>query len=156
MATDAASRARASQSSTSGLQDTLALAGRILVALMFIPAGISKITGFDGTVGHIAAAGLPLPALGAVLTIVVEVGAGLLFLLGLKTRWMALVLVLFTLVASVFFHKYWAMEGQMAYMNQLMFFKNLAVTGGLLAVAAFGGGAFSVDASAVFNAWRHK
>ena len=127
------------------LQNPLALIGRLLLAYFFIPAGIGKIGGFAGTVGYIASKGLPLPEVGAVLAIIVEVGVGLMLLLGFKTRWAALILMVFTLAASAFFHNYWALPEAQAAMQKLMFNKNLGVAGGLLAFAAFGAGAFSLD-----------
>lgn len=130
---------------TTPAQDSLALIGRILIAALFIPAGFGKLMGFAGTVGYIASAGLPLPQVGAVIAIIVELGFGLALLAGFKIRPVAIVLALFTLAASVFFHNYWAMPADKAFVNQLMFFKNIAVTGGLLAFAAFGAGRFSVD-----------
>ena len=63
--------------------DALALLGRILLAALFIPAGFSKLTGFAGTVGYIGSVGLPLPAAGAALAILVELGFGVLLLVGL-------------------------------------------------------------------------
>ena len=127
------------------LQNPLALLGRLLLAYFFIPAGIGKIGGFAGTVGYIASKGLPLPEVGAVLAIIVEVGVGLMLLLGFKTRWAALILMVFTLAASVFFHNYWALPAEKAFVNQLMFWKNIAIAGGLLAFAAFGPGRLSLD-----------
>ncbi len=129
----------------SGLQDPLALLGRVLLAALFVPAGFGKLTGFAGTVGYIGSVGLPLPQVGAALAIVVELGLGLALLAGFKTRLAALVLALFTLAASFFFHNYWAMPADKAMMQQLMFMKNVAITGGLLAFVAFGAGRFSVD-----------
>ncbi|VTU33848.1 Inner membrane protein YphA [Variovorax sp. PBS-H4] len=126
-------------------QDTLALIGRVLIALLFVPAGFGKLTGFAGVVGYIGSVGLPLPQLGAVIAIVVELGVGLMFLVGYKTRIAAIVLALFTVAASIFFHNYWALPADKAMVNQLMFFKNIAVAGGLLAFAAFGAGRFSID-----------
>ena len=126
-------------------QDTLALIGRVLIALMFVPAGFGKLTGFAGVVGYIGSVGLPLPQLGAVIAIVVELGVGLMFLVGYKTRIAAIVLAVFTVAASIFFHNYWGMPADKAFVNQLMFFKNIAVAGGLLAYAAFGAGRFSID-----------
>nr|WP_145545930.1 DoxX family protein [Variovorax boronicumulans] len=126
-------------------QDTLALIGRILIAVLFIPAGFGKLTGFAGTVGYIGSAGLPLPQLGAALAIVVELGLGLALLVGFRTRLAAAVLAVFTLAASFFFHNYWAVPADKAMVQQLMFMKNVAVTGGLLAFVAFGAGRFSVD-----------
>lgn len=128
------------------LQTPLALVGRLLLALLFLPTGLSKIGGFAGTVGYIGSVGLPLPTLGAILAIVVEVGGGLALLAGFGTRIAALALALFTLVATVVFHAYWAVPPEQAMMQQLMFFKNIAVVGGLLVLAAHGAGAWSLDA----------
>jgi len=130
---------------TTPAQDSLALVGRILIALLFVPAGFGKLMGFAGTVGYISSVGLPLPQVGAVIAIIVELGFGLALLAGFKIRPVAIVLALFTLAAGVFFHNYWAMPADKAFVNQLMFFKNIAIAGGLLAFAAFGAGRFSVD-----------
>jgi putative oxidoreductase len=128
------------------LQNPLSLAGRLLLALLFLPAGISKIGGFAGTAGYIASKGLPMPELGAVIAIVVEVLGSLALIAGFGTRVAALVLAVFTLVATVFFHAYWAVPAEMQMVQQLMFFKNIAVVGGLLVLAAFGAGGWSLDA----------
>jgi len=127
-------------------QNSLALSARLLFVVMFLPAGISKISGFEGTVGYIASVGLPLATLGAVLAIVVEVAGALALLAGFGTRLAALVLAAFTLVATVIFHNYWGVPAEQVMMQQLMFFKNLAIIGGLLALAAHGAGAWSLDA----------
>jgi putative oxidoreductase len=127
------------------LQNALTLASRLLFVVFFLPAGIGKLTGFTGTVAYIAAAGLPLPALGAVLALVVEIVGSLALLAGFGTRIAALVLAAFTLVASFFFHAYWAVPADQAYVTQLLFWKNIAVVGGLLALAAQGAGAWSID-----------
>ena len=124
------------------------LIGRLLLALLFVPAGITKISGFEGTAGYIASVGLPLPQLGAILAIVVEIGAGLALALGWRTRWAALILAVFTVVATFLFHNFWAMPADKAFLQQLMFFKNIAVVGGLFVVAAFGAGSLSLDAKA--------
>jgi putative oxidoreductase len=126
-------------------QDTLALIGRILVAYLFIPAGIGKLMGFGGTVGYIASAGLPLPQVAAVAAIVVELGLGIALLLGFKTRWTAIAMAIFTVAAALFFHKYWSAPDAMKMMQQINFNKNIAIAGGLLALSAFGAGRFSID-----------
>lgn len=131
--------------SPSPAQDGLALLGRILIAVLFIPAGFGKLTGFAGTVGYIGSVGLPLPQVGAALAIVVELGLGLALLLGFKTRLAAFVLAVFTLAASFFFHNYWAVPADKAMVQQLMFMKNVAIAGGLLAFVAFGAGRLSID-----------
>ncbi len=128
------------------LQNPLSLAGRLLLALLFLPAGISKIGGFAGTVGYIGSVGLPMPSFAAALALVVEIAGGLALIVGFGTRWAALALALFTLVASFFFHNYWAMPVDKQMMQQLMFFKNIAIVGGLFTIAAWGPGAWSVDA----------
>ena len=117
-------------------QNALNLAGRVLLAALFLPAGISKLTGFEGTVGYIASVGLPLPAVGAVLALLVEIVGSVALIAGFGTRWAALALALFTLGASFFFHNYWAMPAEQQMMQQLMFMKNIGVVGGLLALAA--------------------
>ena len=128
------------------LQNPLTLVGRLLLALLFLPAGIGKITGFAGTVGYITSAGLPMPTVGAVIALTVEIVGSLALISGFGTRIAALVLAVFTLVASVFFHNYWAVPADQQFVQQLLFFKNIAVVGGLLVLAAWGAGAWSLDA----------
>ncbi|MBX9816472.1 MAG: DoxX family protein [Burkholderiaceae bacterium] len=127
-------------------QNPLALVARVLLAALFVPAGISKIAGFAGTVGYIGSVGLPLPIVGAVLAIVAEAGGGIALLLGFQTRIAALVLAVFTVVAGVFFHAFWAAAPEAAQMQQIMFMKNIAIAGGLLMLTAFGPGSLSLDA----------
>ncbi|MFN7888378.1 MAG: DoxX family protein, partial [Betaproteobacteria bacterium] len=134
------------QLTNSNLNHFAALAGRILLALMFVLAGFSKIGGFDGTVGYIASKGLPLPTLLAIGTIALEIVGGLALAVGYKARWAALALAVFTLIASVIFHNYWAMPVDQQRMQMLMFMKNLAVAGGMLMVFALGPGGLSLDA----------
>lgn len=128
------------------VQDVLNLVARLLIVALFLPAGIGKLTGFDGTDGYIASVGLPLPAVGAVLAVAVEIGASLALLVGFGTRIAAAVLAVFTLVASVFFHAYWAAPADQAYVAELLFFKNVALVGGLLMLVAYGAGRWSLDA----------
>jgi len=128
------------------LQDPLALAGRLLMAVLFLPAGIGKLTGFAGTVGYISSAGLPMPQLAAVVALVVEIVGAVALIAGFGTRVAAVALAVFTLVASFFFHAYWAVPAEQQMIQQLLFFKNMAVAGGLLTIAAWGAGAWSVDA----------
>ena len=130
----------------SNLQNPLALIGRLLLALMFVLAGFSKIGGFAGTVSYMQSKGIPMASVLAVLTSVLELGGGLLLILGWQTRWVALAIGLFTLLVSVIFHNFWAMTGPAQMTNQLMFMKNLAVAGGMFMLTAFGPGAISLDA----------
>ena len=127
------------------LQNPLSLIGRILLALLFVPSGFSKIGGFAGTVGYIASKGVPLPELAAAAAIGVELGLGLLLLIGWQTRWAALGIALFTVVITFIFHNFWAVPAEQVMAQQQNFFKNMAAVGGLLTVAAWGAGAWSVD-----------
>ena len=122
-----------------------ALAGRLLLALMFILAGISKFGGLEGTAGYIASKGLPLPGVLAFAVAALEVVAGVMLVVGFKARWAALALAVFTVIASVIFHAFWAMPADQQFVQQLMFMKNLAVAGGLLMIVALGAGPLSFD-----------
>ena len=135
-----------SASSSGNASAALALAGRLLMAYLFLPAGISKVLGFAGTVGYIASAGLPVPQLAALVALVVEIGGGLALILGYRVRIAAIVLAFFTLVASYFFHAYWAAPEAAKMVTTLLFNKNIAVAGGLLILAGMGAGAWSLDA----------
>jgi putative oxidoreductase len=127
-------------------QNATALVGRVLLALMFLVAGIGKIgAGFAGTVGYISSVGLPLAQLAAVGAIIVEIVGSLALIVGWKTRWAALALAIFTVAAALLFHNYWAMPANQQMMQQIIFMKNLAVAGGLLMLAIAGPGAWSVD-----------
>lgn len=128
------------------IQNSLNLIGRLLLVALFLPAGISKLTGFAGTVGYISSVGLPLPSLGAALALTVEIVGSLALLAGYGTRIAALVLAVFTLVASFFFHAYWSAPADQVFVAQLLFFKNIAVVGGLLVLAAQGAAGWSLDA----------
>ena len=121
------------------------LIARLLLALMFLGAGIDKLTGLEGTAGYIASVGLPAPKLLAIGAAVVEVLGALLLIVGWQARWAALALAGFTVLASLFFHDYWALPKDQQMMQMLMFMKNMAVTGGLLMVFAFGAGTISLD-----------
>ena len=121
------------------MKDVALLASRVLLALMFVMAGWSKIGGYAGTQGYMEAMGVPgfmLP-----LVILLELGGGLAIVLGLFTRSLSVLLAGFTLMAAFIFHYQPAEQMQM-----LMFMKNLSVAGGFLALAAAGPGAFSLDA----------
>lgn len=117
--------------------------GRFLIAVIFLLSGVGKIFAPEATQGYIAAAGLPLPVVGYAIALLAEVGGGLLLLLGYQTRYAALGLAIFTVAAAIGFHHNFADQNQMIH-----FLKNLAITGGLLQIYAFGPGGFSLDARA--------
>lgn len=129
----------------SSLRDLGALLGRILIAILFIPAGWGKIAGFTGTAGYIASKGLPLPEVGAALAIVVELIGGIMLLVGFKTRWAAVALLLFLIATTFFFHPFWTLPADQAQAQSINFWKNVAIMGGMLYVWAFGPGRLSID-----------
>jgi putative oxidoreductase len=124
----------------------LILLGRILLALLFLQAGIDKLTDIAGNAGYIASVGLPAATPLAVLSGVFEVCAALALAVGWQARWAALSLALFTLLTNVLFHDFWAMPADQVYMAQIKFMKNLSIVGGMLVVAALGAGPMSLDA----------
>lgn len=118
---------------------------RVLLALVFVLAGFSKLGGLDGTAAYIASKGLPMAWALALLTALLEVVAGLALAVGYRARLAALALALFTLLATVLFHNFWAMPADQAQVQQLMFMKNLSIVGGLLMVFGLGAGGASLD-----------
>jgi len=116
------------------------LLGRILLAIIFIEAGVGKIAGYAGTEQYIASLGVPLPAIALPLVIFWELAGGLALLIGFLTRPVALSLAAFCVITAFLVHLH--PDNQMQMIN---FMKNLAMTGGFLFVAAHGAGAWSVD-----------
>jgi len=121
------------------------VAGRILIAIIFVFSGVAKLTGLEGTAGYIASKGLPAAYLLAVISMIVELGGGLLLIAGFKTRWAAAALLLFTLAAGLFFHNFWAVPADQAQNAMIHFMKNISMAGGLLYVVVYGSGPLSVD-----------
>lgn len=122
------------------MDKALEVAARVLMSLIFIIAGWGKLTGYAGTQGYFESLGLPAPALVTPLVILIELGGGLALLLGVKVRWVAAVLALFSIASALVAHTNFADPGQM---NNFM--KNLAMAGGFLLFVKYGAGAPSVD-----------
>jgi len=120
------------------------LMGRILLSVIFIISGITKITGFEGTSGYMASKGLPMVEVLLVLTIIIELGGGLMILLGWQARWAATAIFLFLIPVTLIFHPFWAFEGQEGMQQFHSFFKNTAIMGGMVYIMAFGSGPFSM------------
>ncbi len=120
------------------LQDFSQLAGRVLIAAIFVMAGASKIAGYAGTQAYMQSQGVP----GALLPLVIatELGGGLLVILGLWTRFAALALAGFSIISGLLFHANFADQTQ-----QIMLMKNFAIAGGFLFLVAYGAGALSLD-----------
>jgi len=121
--------------------------GRILIALIFVVSGFGKISGFEGIVGYIASKGLPLPEFAAMAAVVIELGGGLMVMFGWKARWAAAAMFVFTAVAALIFHNFWAVPAVQSQNQMIHFMKNVSMLGGLLYVIVYGSGPLSVDSS---------
>jgi len=125
--------------------DVALLVGRILLAILFIPAGFRHLTESSGFAGYLEAHGVPAGSAVAVVAACVEFFGSLAILLGLGTRYAAPLLALFSLVAAIVGHRYWNETGAQ-YANQYNhFFKDLAIAGGFLVLYAAGPGRWSID-----------
>ncbi|WP_344705287.1 DoxX family protein [Parerythrobacter jejuensis] len=125
---------------TSTQQNALTLVARLLLALLFILAGVNKVGAMEGTVGYITSKGLPLPEVAYFGTVALEIGAGLLLAIGFKARYAAGALGIFSILTAVFFHNDFAQQNEIT-----AFLKNLAIAGGMFAIAAHGPGKFALD-----------
>jgi putative oxidoreductase len=115
-------------------------AGRTLMALLFLFAGIRKIMYYSGTAGYFAHIGLPAPHILLPLVILIEVGGSAMLIAGWKVRYAALTLAAFSLLAGFAGHQFWAADAA-SYNNQFYnFWKNVSIVGGLLYIASIGPG----------------
>lgn len=121
------------------LQQYGPLIGRVLLSVIFILAGWHKIGGFADTAAALAGKGLPVPEVLLVLTIIIELGGGLMILVGWQARWAATAIFLFLIPVTVIFHPVWADAGQFN-----SFFKNLAIMGGMMYLMVHGSGPLSL------------
>ena len=118
--------------------------GRVLLALIFVLSGFNKIGGFAGTADYMAGKGLPMVEVLLVLTIIIELGGGLLIMLGWQARWAAAAIFLFLIPVTLIFHNYWAVDAAQQQMQMIQFMKNLSIMGGMLLIVAFGPGPYSL------------
>jgi putative oxidoreductase len=121
------------------------LIARLGLGGLFLLFGIRSVLNFAGSVGYFTKLGFPAPEAMVVVAIVIQIVAGLALIIGWQTRWAAWLLVLYVLIAALMGHRYWEYDAAQ-YANQMQhFFKNMAIIGGLLMLAAFGPGSMSVD-----------
>ena len=124
----------------------VAFLGRIFLAAIYLVSGVNKVMSPEATKGYMASKGMPLISLMFLGAVVVEIAGGLSILLGIKARFTAAVMVLYTLAAALIFHNFWALPSAEAPNQMIHFMKNLSIIGGFLLVVAFGPGRFSFDA----------
>jgi putative oxidoreductase len=132
---------------SSSSRSIVPLVGRFLISIIFILGGLSKIGAFSMYAGFVAVAHLPLPKVSLAIAIVIELLGGLAILVGLYTRFTAWVVFLYLIPTTILFHNFWAFQGAARIENLVNFEKNLAIMGGLLILATFGAGAYSVDSA---------
>ena len=133
--------ASAVEAKLSRFNDLAILIARIFIAILFLIAAYNKFKGLGGTTGYMTKLGVPAPSIMAPVVAAFELVAGLLLLVGFKTRLVALAIGVFVVAAALLAHTNFADGNQLNH-----FLKNFAIVGGCLALFVTGGGAYSVDA----------
>ena len=123
------------------MDNLISVLARVLMAQLFIVSGWQKLLAYSGTESYFSSVGIPLVGVVTPLVILIELGGGLALMIGYKTRWVAIVLAVFTVGSALIAHMKFADHGQM-----INFMKNLSISGGLLWFAKYGAGSASVDA----------
>ena len=123
------------------LAGVVPLLGRILMSILFFVSGVGKISAPDATIGFIASVGLPLPQLGLVIAVFVEIVCSVALVLGYRTRLVAAIFAAYCLATAIFFHTHFADQNQFIH-----FFKNISMMGGFIQIIAFGAGTISIGA----------
>ena len=126
-------------------RDWLILLARILLMILYVTAGWQKMLGFGGTVGAMAAYGLPIPTVAAIVVVVIEFLVGIALVIGVWTRPLALLMAVYTLATAFIGHHYWTMTGAAYGANFINFYKNVSIVGGLLLLCVTGAGKYSID-----------
>lgn len=126
-------------------KDEAILVARLLLMVLFVLFGWSKLTGFSGAVAIMVAEGTPVPTVAAIIAVVMEFFVGIAIVLGFYTRPLALLLALYTLAAAVIGHHYWTMIDGERIANMIDFYKNVSIMGGLLLLCVTGPGKYSID-----------
>lgn len=129
-------------------QGPLTLAGRILMAILFLASGLSKVSKFQATVLYVASKGVLFPEVALAAAAAVELLGALLLIVGWRAAWVAILLAGYCVVTAVLFHNFWAVPPDQLVAQQVNFLKNLSIAGGLLMVAGLGAGPWSRDARA--------
>jgi len=138
---------KASQVSPDGMSDVASLIGRIALGALFIWSGYGKLAHMAPNVEYMKAYGMPAPELLIWPAALLELIGGLILVLGWKTRWAALGLAAYTIVAALIFHNFWAVPADQVLNQTIHFMKNIAMVGGLLFVFAHGPGQYAIERS---------
>ena len=125
--------------------DLLLLLGRIAIAAVFIPSGFSKLSNLDGFIASMDGRGVPFAWLLAPLGALIEFLAGIAVVVGVNVRVASLLMILFTVAATLIAHRFWEFQGAARQTQQGQFFKNLAIAGGFVFLMVNGGGRYCID-----------
>lgn len=125
--------------------DGILLAGRILLALLFLLFGWRKLFAYSGTVHFMIHLGAPLPTLATIVAIIMEAFVSIAIILGVATRPLAALMALYTLGTAVIGHHYWTLAGMDRFENEINFYKNVSIIGGFLVLYVAGAGRYSID-----------
>jgi putative oxidoreductase len=126
-------------------RDAILLVARVLMMVLFVVFGWSKLTGFSAAEAYMATTGAPVPAVAAAIAVVMELGVGIALAVGVFTRPLALLLALYTLGTALIGHHFWTQTGMEQYVNMVNFYKNISIIGGLLLLVVTGPGRYSID-----------
>jgi len=129
-----------------GVDAVVVLAARLFLATLFLIFGWRKLVDFPGTVRQMVQDGAPVPVLAAVIAIFMELPVSFAIVVGAFTRFLAVLMALYTLGTSLIEHRYWTMsrENRLAALED--FYKNLSIMGGFLLLHVVGPGEYSIDA----------
>jgi putative oxidoreductase len=123
------------------------LAARVLLVMLFVIFGWSKLTDYGGTVSYMAMTGAPAPQISAAIAIAIEFFVGIAILFGVFTRSLALVMAVYALATAIIGHHYWTMSGADRFASEIDFYKNVSIMAGFLLLFVTGAGKYSLDAT---------
>ena len=128
-----------------GSRDGMLLLARLLLMVLFIIFGWSKLLGFSETSAYMASVGVPLPEVSTAIAVIMEFFVGIAIAVGFYTRPLAILLALYTLAAAVIGHQFWHMVDPQRIGAMINFYKNVSIAGGLVLLCVAGPGKYSLD-----------
>ena len=133
------------------VNDLALLLGRVAIAALYLPSGFSKLTNLDAFINQIDGRGVPFAPVLAPLGAAIEFLGGLALLVGVQVRLASVALLIFTILATLIAHRFWEYQGAALRLQQINFFKNVAIAGGFVFLIAHGGGRWCLE-----QLWRHE
>jgi putative oxidoreductase len=133
------------KTATTNASDALLLLGRVLIAAVFIPSGFAKLSNLDGFIASLDGRGVPLASVLGPIGGLIEFLGGIAIVVGMNVRFASVLMILFTIAATLIAHRFWEFEGAARRTQQTQFFKNLAIVGGFIFLMVNGGGRYCID-----------